>query len=253
MSSTPSPRRSFKRRPTSTAMNAIGAERRPEDWDDYQEEQETERLPRRRRRQFFNRRSAAVGALITCAIGFYAGVRVEKGQLSNSSSSRLSALTGGTAATRGGSSRAGLAALFGSGRGSGSAGAAAGAAGGAAGALGAGGAAGGANASFGTVASVAGKTIYVTEASGNTVKVKLSSATKLSKTQSVKRSAIHPGDTVIVSGVPGSGGSLTAATVTDSGNRGGATGASGSTTGSGSGSGSSGSGSAVGSLFSSGG
>lgn len=251
MSSTPSPRRSFKRRPTSTPMNAIGPERSPEDWDDYQDEPEAERLPRRRRRQFFNRRTAALGALITCAIGFYAGVRVEKGQLSNSSGSRLSALTGGSTAARGGSARAGLAALFGSGRGSGSTGTAAAAGGGAgaAGALGAAGAAGGANASFGTVASVDGKMIYVTEASGNTVKVKLSSATKLSKTQSVKRSAIHPGDTVIVSGVPGSSGALTAASVTDSGNRGGATGSSGSTTGSGSG----GSGSAVGSLFSSGG
>ena len=106
------------------------------------------------------------------------------------------------------------------------------------------------NASFGTVASVKGKTIYVTDTSGNTVKVKLSSATKISKTESVSRHAIRPGDTVIVSGVPASGGATNAATITDSGNRSSGSTSSGS---SGSGSGGSGSGSAVGSLFSSGG
>ena len=110
--------------------------------------------------------------------------------------------------------------------------------------------AGGANASFGTVASVKGKTIYVTDTSGNTVKVNVSSATKISKTESVSRHAIRPGDTVIVSGVPGSGGNTNAATITDSGNRSSGSTSSGS---SGSGSGGSGSGSAVGSLFSSGG
>ncbi|MGH2892310.1 MAG: hypothetical protein ACRDPM_03455, partial [Solirubrobacteraceae bacterium] len=63
--------------------------RREEDRDAYQagRDPETEApLPRRARRQFFNRRTAALGALITCAIGFYAGIRVEKTQLSNSSS-----------------------------------------------------------------------------------------------------------------------------------------------------------------------
>jgi CheY-like chemotaxis protein len=97
---------------------------------------------------------------------------------------------------------------------------------------------------------VKGKTIYVTDTSGNTVKVKVSSATKISKSESVSRQAIRPGDTVIISGVPGSGGATNAATITDSGNRSPGSTSSGS---SGSGSGGSGSGSAVGSLFSSGG
>jgi Domain of unknown function (DUF5666) len=223
---------------------------RQEDWHAYDDQNEQdERLPRRSRRQFFNRRVAALLALLTGAIGFYAGVRVEKGQLSSAGTGLtrpLGAVTGG-AATGGAAGRAG------------------GGAGGSAGGRGAGfgafaggaGGPGGANASFGTVASVNGKTIYLTEASGNTVKVKLSSATKISKTQSASRKAIRPGDTIVVSGVPGSGGTVSAATVTDSGVRttggAGASGTSGSGGASGSGSSGGGSKSAVGSLFSSGG
>jgi hypothetical protein len=247
-------------------MDTISPDQREEDWEAYPPEPKTETqteapLPRRSRRQFFNRRTAAMGALITCAIGFYAGIRVEKGQLSNSTSAL------GTGA--GGGARAGLAARFGRGGGTGAAGAAGGAAAGTAGAgagaaaggVGAGfagggaGGAGGAGASFGTVASVKGKTIFVTNTSGNTVKVKVTSSTKITKNQSVSRHAIRPGDTIIVTGGSGSGGSTTAATITDSGNRGGGSGSGGSgSSGSGSGSGSSGGGnSAVGSLFSSGG
>ena len=245
-------------------MDTYTPDRREEDWDGYQDEAATETtLPRRTRRQFFNRRTAALGALITCAIGFYAGIRVEKSQLSNSSSSLAS----------GGTGRAGLVALFGRGGASGAGGATA--AGGATGARGAGagatgagaggfaggggfagaGGAGGGSAAFGTVASVNGKTILVTDTSGNTVKVKLSSSTKITKNQSVSRHAIRPGDTIVVTGVGGSGGTTTAATITDSGNRSGGSGSgSGSGSGGGFGSGSGGGGnSAVGSLFSSGG
>jgi hypothetical protein len=213
-------------------MDTYTPDQREEDWNAHQDEGETEAPPpRRTRRQFFNRRTAALGALVTCAIGFYAGIRVEKGQVSNSSAALASGSgTGG----RGGARAAGFAALLGRG--------------GATGATGAGGAAGagGANASFGTVASVNGKTIYVTDASGNTVKVKVTSSTKITKNQSVSRHAIRPGDTIIVTGVSGSGSTTSAAAITDSGNRSGGS-ASG---GSGSGGGAN---SAVGSLFSSGG
>jgi len=239
-------------------MNTFIPQRRDEDFDAYPEEA-TEQLPPRRQRQFLTWRSAALGALVTCAIGFYAGIRVEKGQLASSSGGSTAAAATGAAAGRTGAagSRAGLASLF---SGGGRAGAGGGAAG-AAGAAGAGGAAGSAGgASFGTVASVKGSTLYVTETSGNTVKVKLSSATKLSKTQSVSRSAIHPGDTVVVSGVSGSGGTVTAASVTDSGTRaagafgfGGGAGSTSSGSGGSAGSGKGGTSSAVGSLFSSGG
>jgi len=227
-------------------MDTYTPGQREEEWDGHQDEAQTESpLPRRTRRQFFNRRTAALAALITCAIGFYAGIRVEKSQLSSSSTST----TLGSGARAGGRGAAGFAALFGRGGGAAGAGATSGGAppGGGAGGLGG---AGGANASFGTVSTVKGKTLYVTDTSGNTIKVKLSSATKISKTQSVSRHAIRPGDTVIVSGVSGSGGTTNAATITDSGNRSQGSSSSGS---SGSGSGGAGSGSAVGSLFSSGG
>lgn len=215
--------------------------------------------PRRPRRKLLNRRSAALAAIATCAIGFYAGVRVEKGQLA-SSSGALTFGAGARAGTAGTAGRtAGLGRTGGSAGTSGSAGTAgvAGAAGSAAGAAGRaggglfGGAAGGAG-SFGTVQSVNGNTIVLSEATGNTVQVQLSSATKVSKTQSVGRSAVRPGDTVIVEGITNSKGTLVAARVTDSGNSSaGTTGGSG--TSATSGTGGSGSSSAVGSLFSSGG
>jgi hypothetical protein len=225
-------------------MDTYTPDRHEEDWNAYDESETEAPPPRRTRRQFFNRRTAALGALVTCAIGFYAGIRVEKGQLSSSSSAlRLGSGTGG----RGGTRAAGFAALLGRGGASGGSGAT-----GAAGGRGFGGGAagaGGANASFGTVASINGKTIDVTDSSGNTVKIKITSSTKITKNQSASRHAIRPGDTIVVTGVSGSGGTTSAATISDSGNR---SGGSGSGSGSGSGGGGGGN-SAVGSLFSSGG
>ena len=196
-------------------------------WDGYREDEDVQ-LPGRPRRRWLNWGTAVLLALVVGAIGFYVGVRVEKGQLSNSSSAS-------SAASR-------LASAF--------AGRAAGGAGGAAGARGAAGAAGGrsaflsgalggGNSSFGTVSSVDGKTIFVTQAgTGNVVKVTLSSATKITKNVGVGKSAIRPGDTVVVTGLKGSNGKLSATSVSDTGA--GATGlgaGSGSSSGSGSGSG----------------
>src|SRR5580700_9366358 len=80
-------------------MNAIPYDRPEEEWDSYQEGNEEFALPGRPRRQWFNRKSAALFAVVLGAIGFYAGVRVEKGQLSNSSSTAGAfAGTGGAAA-----------------------------------------------------------------------------------------------------------------------------------------------------------
>jgi hypothetical protein len=244
MSRMPSRRRPLPIRPRKTPMDTYTPDRHEEDWNAYDESETEAPPPRRTRRQFFNRRTAALGALVTCAIGFYAGIRVEKGQLSSSSSAlRLGSGTGG----RGGTRAAGFAALLGRGGASGGSGAT-----GAAGGRGFGGGAagaGGANASFGTVASINGKTIDVTDSSGNTVKIKITSSTKITKNQSASRHAIRPGDTIVVTGVSGSGGTTSAATISDSGNR---SGGSGSGSGSGSGGGGGGN-SAVGSLFSSGG
>jgi Domain of unknown function (DUF5666) len=246
-------------------MNAVTYDRRNEDWEQSEDEQDAGRMPRRPRRQLFNKRSAALAAVVACAAGFYAGVRIEKGQLGSSSStgglaSALASLRSGAAGGRGAgaTSAAGGAAAGGtaaggatgatrSGTGAGGRGgaAASGTAAGGAGAAFAGGGFGGGSASFGTISSVKGSSIFVTDSTGNLVKVKLSSATKITKSLGVRRSSLHPGDTVVIRGLKNSNGTLTATTVSDSGNSSAGTGSSGS-------SGSSGR-SALSSLFSSGG
>lgn len=242
-------------------MSTISYDQAERDWDP---DEPAQPLPRRPRRQFFNRKSAALVALITCAAGFYAGVRVEKGQVSGSSSTlRLPGATGAAGAARTGASGAagaGSGAAGAAGSGATAAGSSARTAGAGARSGGFGGFAGGAgggfaggNAAVGTVASVNGQTLVLTETSGNTVNVRLSSSTKISKNQSVSRHAIRPGDTIIVQGAANAKGTTVAASVTDSGAS--STGSSSSASGaSSSGSSSSGgSGGGVGSLFSSGG
>jgi hypothetical protein len=209
-------------------MSTISYDQAERGWDP---DEPAQPLPRRPRRQFFNRKSAALVALITCAAGFYAGVRVEKGQVSGSSSTlRLlgAAAAGSGARTAGAGARS-------SGFGGGAGGFA------------------GASAAVGTVRSVNGRTLVLTETSGNTVNVRLSSSTKISKNQPVSHKAIRPGDTIIVQGAANAKGTTVAASVTDSGAS--STGSSSSGSGaSSSGSSSSGaSGGGVGSLFSSGG
>jgi Domain of unknown function (DUF5666) len=191
-------------------MSAIPYDTQTQNWDTSDQERPT--TPGRPRRRWLNRKTAALAAVITCAAGFYGGVRVEKSQLS----STATAAPAGTA-------RAGVA---------GATGAAAGAR---AGFLG--GAGGGGNASFGTVSSVNGNTIYLTESSGNAVKVTLSSATKITKSQSVSKTSVRPGDTVVIQGATSSNGTIAATSVSDSGASASGRGASGTgaaTTGSGS-------------------
>ena len=208
------------------------------------------RMPRRPRRRLLTPASALVLAAAACAIGFYVGVRVEKGHIA--SSPTTVGAVGGFAAR--GASAAGATAGAPAAGGSAASGSAA--SGSPAGAPGSTGAAafaarfGAGNATFGTVASVNGTTLTLTEASGDTVKVKLSSATKITKTESAKRSQIHPGDTITISGVTGKSGTVSAATVTDSGAR--TTASASGAGGSGSAGGSSGGGSSVSSLFSGG-
>jgi len=231
-------------------MNAIPYDSREEDWDRYGDADYDDELPGRPRRNYFNRWSALLFAVLLGGIGFYAGVRVEKGQLAGSSgsaaASRFASLlsSAGTSSSTSGraGSRNGTPPGGGSftGRGGGDF-------------AGAGGIAGfasafaGGNAAIGTVSSVNGDTIYVQETSGNTVKVKLSKATKITKSVKVTKAHVYPGDSVVASGIKGSGGGLTATSITDSGARSAATGASG-TGGSGTGGSGGGSGGAAGAL-----
>jgi hypothetical protein len=217
-------------------MNAIPYEDREEGWDDYGDDELDDDIPGRPRRNLFNRWSALLFALILGGIGFYVGIRVEKNQLASSSSTGAAGAFSRFAALRGSSSGAtsgARASLFGSG--SGRSGGFAGAGGGGLAA-----AFGGGDATIGTVSSVNGSTLYVTSTSGNTVKVVLSGSTKITKSETVGQSQVYPGDSLVIEGVKGSNGTVTATSVTDSGARAGSTG-----TGSGSTSGSS----AVSSLF----
>ncbi|HWC85907.1 MAG TPA: hypothetical protein VG388_05185 [Solirubrobacteraceae bacterium] len=168
-------------------------------------EQEASAPPRRARRHFFNRKSAALAAAITCAAGFYAGVHVEKGQLTSAASAATSAPGAATGARTGAPSGV----------------TGAGAAGGFAGRFGGAGAVGGAggSASIGTISSINGNTIYLTDTTGNTVKVALSPSAKVSKSLSVSKSSLHPGDALVVQGVKNSSGTVVATSVSDSGAR----------------------------------
>jgi hypothetical protein len=214
-------------------MNAIPYKGQEKEWDRPDEDDYDSELPGRPRRHLGGRWTALLVAVILAGAGFYAGVRVEKSKVNTASGTGASALAG-LGAGRTGAGRGGFAARFG--------GAAAGGGGFAA-------ALAGGNSSFGTVSSVNGNTIYVTETSGDTVKVKLSGATKITKAVSVGKARLFPGDSVVIAGVKGSGGTVTATTVTDSGSRSSGSGTSSSassSTGSTSGT------SAVGSLFSGG-
>ena len=137
-------------------MSAIRYEPREDHWEG-DEEQGTLVIPGRPPRRRLGRAGVLLITLLVGAIGFYVGVRVEKGQI-GSSSTAAAGTSAPTGAPAGFSGRSGASALN---RFAGS------------------GAAGGS--SFGTVASLDGRTIYVKTVSGNTVKVRLVSATKVSK------------------------------------------------------------------------
>ncbi len=171
---------------------------------EYEDDGFAETLPVRPKRPFLTKWSAALMSLMLAAVGFFVGVRVEKAKIPSSSGGAnafASALAG--AAGKSGTGAAGGAGGFAS-RFAGSAG-------------GFGGAAG--NDTIGSVSSVNGKTIYVTETSGDTVKVKLTGQTTITKSESVKSSKVFPGDEVVIAGSKGSGGTVDATTLTDSGAR----------------------------------
>ncbi|GAA1086567.1 DUF5666 domain-containing protein [Kitasatospora arboriphila] len=88
----------------------------------------------------------------------------------------------------------------------------------------------------GTVASVDGTTVYLTDASGNTVKVTTADSTKVTLNKEGKIGDLQPGQTVTVLGQKGSDGSYTATQLTEGaaggfGGRGGGTGNGGTGTG----------------------
>jgi hypothetical protein len=196
-------------------------------WEEPIEEDDDEPvLPQRRRMRWLTGKSALLFALLVGLAGFYVGVRVEKSSASSSSGTTVASASGATLsgapsfAGRGASGAATSSSSGASRSGSRTGGFPSGGAGGfpsggAGGFPGGGGFGGGGT--RGTVASVDGKTIYVKESSGNTIKVKLLSTTILTKSESVGKKSVHPGDTVSIEGAT-KGASITATSVTDSGN-----------------------------------
>jgi hypothetical protein len=147
-------------------------------------------LPPRPRRKLLAPAPLALLAVLLIACGFIAGVLVEKGQSGSGTSNagassfaaRLRGLTGGRSGAGAGASPFG-------------------------------GASGGAGATVGTVAFLSGSTLYVTSGEGNTVKVKTSAATTVTKTVKSAVRAIHPGESVSITGTAASNGTVTAGAI----------------------------------------
>jgi preprotein translocase subunit YajC len=140
-------------------------------------------LPPRPRRRLATRWTAGTTVVLLLALGFIGGVLVQRG--------RQPAATGQTTAAG---------APFGAGRfgqGAGTSGAADGAA-----------------PVAGKVSSVDGSTLYVTTNQGTTVKVRTSGSAKVTRTAKSSVSAVHPGDTVVITGSTAANGTVTAAQLT---------------------------------------
>jgi hypothetical protein len=68
-------------------------------------------------------------------------------------------------------------------------------------------------AATGTVTEIQGSTLYVTNASGNLVEVKVNSSTTVTRNAKTTLSGLAPGDTVVVQGTTAKGGTVTASSI----------------------------------------
>jgi hypothetical protein len=150
---------------------------------------ETEQLPSRPRRRLLAPLPVALLITLMTVCGFIAGVLVEKDQGGSSSSSGLAS---GLAARLAGVRRTGAGAGSAFGGASGT---------------------GGGGAIVGQVTFIQGGTLYVTDAQGNTVKVRTSQASSVTKSVKSTVAGIHPGETVAVTGVPGTNGEISAESI----------------------------------------
>jgi hypothetical protein len=168
--------------------------------------EEPDELPPRRRARFLTPVTVVLMLILFAACGFVGGVLVQKNQGGSSSAtvvgtgaaSRFGAAAAGASGASGFAGRSGFASRLGS--------------------LfsGAGGAAG-SGATVGTVTDVSGDKLFVTTAAGTTTEVITTPESKITKSETVGANAIHPGDSVVATGVTGSSGALTAASISDSG------------------------------------
>jgi hypothetical protein len=133
-------------------------------------------LPHRPRRRLFSPISIALLGVLLVACGFIGGVLVEKGEGGSSSTAGRSSILASRLASLGGSAARPS----------------------------------GAGATIGQVAYTSGHTLYVTDAEGNTVKVTTSAASTVTKTVKSDVKAIHPGETVILTGSASASGTVKA-------------------------------------------
>ncbi len=172
-------------------------------------------LPPRPRRRLLTPAPLILIAVLLIACGFIGGVLVEKGQTSaGGSASAAAGLASQFGALRGTGARRGAGSTTESSASSSAVGSRGGepastASGGAFGAA----AASRAGATVGEVAFVSGRTLYVRTAEGNTVKVRTSPASSVSKTVKSSVRAIHPGETVLVSGSSAANGTVEAESI----------------------------------------
>jgi len=154
----------------------------------------TEIIARRKRRKV-PRLTLVLGAtVIACAV-FIGGVEAQKHLGSSAAASTgRGGFAGAAAFARGG----------GFSRGAGAAAASAFLAGGF----------GGGGATVGTVTLIKGTSLYVTDSTGNTVLVKTTAGTPVTKTVTASESTIRPGDTVSFAGAQGSDGSYSPRAIT---------------------------------------
>lgn len=161
--------------------------------------EEPEEMPARPRRKLLTPLPVALLAVLTAALGFWVGVKVQKNQ--GSSAGGSSSLASAFAGLRAGAS---------TGKGKSSTGSSSGVPSGFPGAGGVAGGAGSSNVTTGEVTYVDGHTIYVSNSDGNTVKVLAGEGTTITETVTTHVHSIHPGDTVVVQGSKGSNGEVDA-------------------------------------------
>ena len=174
-----------------------------EDW--YPEHDE---LPRRARARLLTPLTVLFMLVLFAACGFIGGVLVQKQQQTTAT------VVGAAASTRLGTGATGA---------SGASGASGGFGGRFSSLLGGG---AGSRATVGTVTNIDGRKLFVTTAAGTMIEVLTTPESKITKSVSVGSKSVHPGDSVVVSGIKASNGSVTASSVSDSGNAGSAGGTS---------------------------
>jgi hypothetical protein len=133
-------------------------------------------LPRRERRRLVTPVGIVAGVVAIAALGFFGGVQVQKSR----GSSTPTAARGFPGARTGATAGAGQQQT---------------------------------GATVGQVSSVDGKTLYVDDSTGNTLRIRLGKGGKVTRTAVSGVSAIHPGDTVIVQGETASSGTVVASSI----------------------------------------